>query len=56
MIHIAMLALTLVIFAFYEVFFLREKIQDERDTVHRMLSGRVAFLSGSALLTIGIVV
>jgi len=56
MIHMVMLALTLVVFAFFAIFILREKVQDERDTAHRMLSGRVAFLTGSALLTIGIVV
>lgn len=56
MMHMVMLALTLVIFALFAIFILREKVQDERDAVHRMLSGRVAFLTGSALLTIGIVV
>lgn len=56
MIHMTMLALTLVIFAFFAIFILREKVQDERDAVHRMLSGRVAFLTGSTLLTIGIVI
>jgi len=55
MIHMIMLALTLVVFAFFAIFILREKVQDERDAVHRMLSGRVAFLAGSALLTIGII-
>ena len=56
MMHMIMLTFTLVIFVLFAVFILREKVQDERDTVHRMLSGRVAFLTGSALLTIGIVV
>lgn len=56
MIHMLMLALTLVMFALFAIFILREKIQDERDSVHRMLSGRAAFLTGSTLLTIGIVV
>ncbi|MBA3733084.1 hypothetical protein H0W91_01775 [Patescibacteria group bacterium] len=56
MLHMIMIAFTLVILALFAVFFLREKIQDERDSVHRMLSGRVAFLTGSTLLTIGIVV
>jgi len=55
MIHMVMLALTLVVFAFFAIFILREKVQDEREAIHRMLSGRVAFLTGSALLTIGIV-
>lgn len=56
MLHMMMLALTLVVFAFFAIFILREKVQDERDAVHRMLSGRVAFLTGSTLLTVGIVI
>ncbi len=56
MMHMMMLALTLVVFAFFAVFILREKVLDERDAAHRMLSGRVAFITGSTLLTIGIVV
>jgi len=56
MLHMIMLALTLVIFALFAIFILREKVQDERETLHRMLSGRVAFLTGSALLTIAIIV
>ncbi|CAN5140976.1 hypothetical protein BH11PAT3_BH11PAT3_3570 [soil metagenome] len=56
MMHMVMLALTLVIFAIFAIFILREKIQDERDSVHRMLSGRVAFLTGSTLLILAIVV
>lgn len=51
-----MLGLTLAVFAVFAIFILREKVQDEREALHRMLAGRVAFLTGSALLTIGIVV
>lgn len=56
MLHLCILGITLVAFAFFAIFILREKVQDEREDKHRMLSGRVAFLTGSALLTIGIVV
>lgn len=56
MLHMVVLALTLVIFALFAIFILREKVQDERESAHRMLSGRVAFLTGSALLTLAIVV
>lgn len=56
MLHMVVLALTLVILALFTIFFLKEKIQDEREVAHRMLSGRVAFLTGSILLTIAIVV
>ncbi len=56
MIHMLTLGITLVVFALFAIFILREKVQDEREAVHRMLSGRVAFLTGSALLTVAIVV
>ncbi len=56
MLHLTLLALILGIFAFFAVFILQEKVQDEREASHRTLSGRVAFLAGSAILTTGIVV
>lgn len=56
MMHMFMLGITLVVLAFFAIFILREKNQDERDEVHKMLSGRIAFLVGSALLTVGIVI
>jgi hypothetical protein len=46
MLHMIMLALMLVALAFFAIFVLREKIQDEREVVHRTLSGRVAFVTG----------
>jgi hypothetical protein len=45
-----------VVFALFASFFLREVVVDERDEVHRSLSGRVAFLVGSAVLLLGITV
>lgn len=54
MLLIFILALTFVAFALLAIFVVREKVQDERELVHRMHSGRVAFLAGSSLLTIGI--
>ena len=56
MIHMMVFALTLVMFALFATFILREKVQDERDAVHRMLSGRVASLVGSTFLVIGIII
>jgi hypothetical protein len=56
MMHVLMLGIILVAFAFFAVFILREKVQDEREASHRQLSGRVAFLTGSALLTVGIII
>jgi len=55
MMHILALGITLVALAFFAIFILREKVGDERDNAHKMLSGRIAFLVGSGLLTIGIV-
>ncbi|MCD5381162.1 MAG: hypothetical protein LR008_01140 [Candidatus Pacebacteria bacterium] len=55
MMHIVVLTLTVAVFAVFALFVLREKVQDEREVIHRMLAGRVAFTTGSALLTLGIV-
>jgi len=38
------------------LFFIREKVQDEREAQHRSFAGRIAFLSGSLIALIGIVV
>jgi ABC-type Co2+ transport system permease subunit len=43
-----------VVFAVYVIFFLREKSADEREDLHRLFAGRVAFLVGAAVLTVGI--
>jgi Na+/glutamate symporter len=51
-----MLVLTFIALALFAIFVLREKAQDEREIAHRMLSGRVAFLVGSALLTFGVII
>ena len=56
MIVVCMLAITLGIFGIFASFVLREKITDERDVLHRTLAGRNAFLVGSGLLTLAIVV
>jgi hypothetical protein len=56
MMVVGMLVLTLVLFGIFASFILREKTVDERDAVHETLAGRNAFLAGSALLILGIVV
>lgn len=56
MMVVGMLAVALVLFGLFASFILREKIVDERDAVHETLAGRNAFLAGSAVLLIGIVV
>lgn len=56
MMVMTMLALTFVAFAALAVFVLRESAADEREETHKMLSGRFAFLAGSALLTLGLII
>ncbi len=56
MLVMLMLALALVIFGIFASFILREKVFDERDSLHRTLAGRNAFLAGSTILMLGIVV
>lgn len=56
MMVMCMLASSLVLFAIFASFILREKTVDERDDVHRTLAGRNAFLAGSAVLMLGIVI
>jgi hypothetical protein len=56
MMVVAMLAATLGLFGVFASFILRESMVDERDAQHRTLAGRNAFLAGSGLLTLGIVI
>ena len=56
MIIICILVTMLALFALFAGLVLREKSQDERDDVHRGLAGRNAFLSGSFVIIIGIVI
>ena len=55
MMHVVVCVLILAVFALFAIFMLRENAGDERDALHRMLAGRVAFLTGAALLIFGIV-
>ncbi|MBI2443026.1 MAG: hypothetical protein HYV40_03930 [Candidatus Levybacteria bacterium] len=48
--------LLVVLFAVFAVFVFREKTRDEREALHRFIAGRLAFLLGTAVLVIGIVV
>lgn len=51
----AMLIITILVFALFAIFIIREQPQDEREISHRMHAGRSAFLVGSTLLVLGIV-
>lgn len=56
MMVMGMLVVILVFFAILASFILKEKSLDERDDLHRTLAGRNAFLVGSAIIIIGIIV
>lgn len=46
----------LVLFGMFAAFLLRERAVDERDAGHMSLAGRSAFLAGSSVLLVGIIV
>ena len=56
MLHMIMLAVVVAAFGVLAVFVVFERVVDERDDAHRSLAGRAAFLVGSAILLMGIVV
>ena len=56
MLHMIMLAVVVTAFGVLAVFVVFERVVDERDDAHRSLAGRAAFLVGSAILLMGIVV
>lgn len=45
-----------IVFALFASFVWREKVRDEREGLHRMLAGRMAFLVGAGMLVLGIMV
>lgn len=53
---ICMLVVMLVLFGIFASFILREKITDERDSLHRTFAGRNAFLAGSGIAILGIII
>ena len=53
---ICLLAVTLGLFGIFASFILRERVADEREGLHRTLACRNAFLAGSGVLTLAIVV
>jgi hypothetical protein len=55
MVHMTMFALGIAAFGVYATFVVREESRDERDGMHRMRSGRVAFLTGATILVAGII-
>lgn len=55
MLVMCMLASALALVSLFALFILREKDFDERDTLHKTLASRNAFIAGSFILTLGIV-
>ena len=45
-----------VVFAVFSVFIWKEYARDEREILHRMLAGRIAYLVGTGILVLGIIV
>lgn len=56
MLVICMLASALALFGIFASFVLREKSVDEREDQHKALAGRNAFLAGSSVLMLGIII
>lgn len=56
MVVMSMLACIFVLFALFAGFILNEQAEDERENAHRTLAGRNAFLIGSGVLMLGIIV
>ncbi len=56
MMVICMLATALALFGIFASYIIQEKSTDEREHQHKSLAGRNAFLAGSGILMIGIIV
>ncbi len=55
MAHMVILALIFAVVAAFAAFVLMEEAIDEREEMHRLSSGRNAFLLGALVLTVGII-
>lgn len=54
--HMLMIAGLVIAFIFFSVFIWKEKSADEREQMHKASAGRWAYLIGSAVLVVGIVI
>jgi len=50
------ITILILLFVSFSIFVWKDKPADEREEVHQSFAGRVAFLSGTALMIIGVVV
>lgn len=55
MLVLVVLFVIVLLVAVWSGFILREKAVDEREVLHKMHAGQIAYLSGTAVLTVGIV-
>lgn len=51
-----LLIIALVIFGLFAAFAIKEKAQDERESHNRIVAGRAAFVAGTSLLALGMLV
>ena len=51
-----MIAGVVVLFALFAGFVWKEKVRDEREQLHKMIAGRLAYLAGVGVLVLGIAV
>ncbi len=51
-----MVAGLIVVFALFAGFVWRENARDEREALHRLMAGRIAYLAGAGGLVVGIIV
>ncbi len=56
MMLVGLLVIALVAFGLFAAFVVKEQVVDEREAQHRVMAGRVAFIAGTAAVTIGIIV
>lgn len=54
--HMMMLIGVIIVFILFATFIWKEKSTDERHELHKAIAGRFAYLTGSAVLVLGIVV
>lgn len=46
----------LIVFSLFSLFIWKENAHDEREQLHRLIAGRIAFIAGASVITIGIII
>lgn len=55
-VHMMMIVAFALFFILFASFIWKEKVQDERESLHRYIAARFAYLSGVTILVIGVIV